>query len=89
MQLITTTELRTEVPNLLRKLAKGNNFILIHRSRAVGEIIPRLPEKTKLIDPKRFSTTLKKLEPHKTMTFKQLMKNYEHYMMYRHGPNLS
>ena len=89
MNNITTTELRTKVPQVVENLLKGYNFTLIHRSKVVGAIIPKRPEQNKPINPKKFAATLKKLEPTKKMSYKKLMKRYEHYMMYRHGPNLS
>ena len=89
MDYITTTELRTQIPKLIANLFKGNRVNLVHRSKIVGEIIPKKKEIKKSIDPKKFAAALKQLEPKKKVSLKKLMKNYEHYMMYRHGPNFS
>lgn len=89
MDLITTTDLRTKTSFVVKKLLKGEESGLIHRSRFIGVITPQKEEQSKPINPKKLAAVLKKLEPKKKMTYKQLMKNYEHYMMYRHGPNFS
>lgn len=89
MNYITTTELRTKSSALVQKLLSGEEVTLIHRSKIIGEIVPKEVELKKPIDPQKFASALKKLEPKKKVSYKQLMKNYEHYMMYRHGPNLS
>lgn len=89
MNYITTTELRTKSSALVQKLLSGEEVTLIHRSKIIGEIVPKEVELKKPIDPKKFASALKNLEPKKKVSYKQLMKNYEHYMMYRHGPNLS
>ncbi len=89
MNLITTTELRTKTSDLVEKLLKGEEVELIHRSKVVAVIKPKKVSQSKRIDPKRFAMTLKKLEPKRKMTYKQIMKIYDHYMMYRHGPRVS
>ena len=48
MQYITTTQLRTESKELVKVLQEGRSVDLIHRSRVVGEIKP------KIYDPKPF-----------------------------------
>lgn len=88
MNYITTTELRTKSVGLVETLLAGNSVDLIHRSKVVGSIIPKNVGADKPIDPLKLAKTLKKLEPNKKVSYKQLMKNYEHYMMYRHGPNI-
>jgi len=89
MNYITTTELRTKSSSLVQKLLNGEEVTLIHRSKIIGEIVPKEFEQKKPIDPKKFAQALKKLEPKKKVSYKALMKNYDHYMMYRHGPNFS
>ena len=89
MNTVSTTQIRTKISKVVKDLSRGEEFTLIHRSEIVGSIIPKKYKKNKIIDSKRFASTLKSLEPSKKMTHKQLMKMYEHYMMYRHGPRLS
>lgn len=89
MNYLTTTQLRTKSSVLVDMLLAGDAIDLIHRSRVVGAIVPKTTEKEKVIDPKKFAATLKSLEPSRKIPTKQLMKRYEHYMMYRHGPALS
>lgn len=89
MNYLTTTDLRTKSSDLIRTLATGASVDLIHRSRVVGAIVPKTDSKDKYIDSKRLAATLKKLEPSKKTSSKQLMEKYKHYMMYRHGPDFS
>jgi len=89
MNYISTTELRTKSVDLVEALLAGKSIDLIHRSKVVGAIVPKIITTNKPIDPLKFAKTLKKLEPNKKVSYRQLMKNYEHYMMYRHGPNIS
>ncbi len=49
MQTITTTQLRTRSKQLVKALQEGHSVDLIHRSRVVGEIKP------KIYDPKPFN----------------------------------
>ncbi len=40
MQYISTTELRTKTPELIKTLSQGQSVILIHRSKVIGEFKP-------------------------------------------------
>ena len=42
MQNISTTHLRTESPRLIKTLLSGKKVTLIHRSKIVGEITPKI-----------------------------------------------
>lgn len=64
MQTISTTELRTKSKELVLTLSQGNKVYLIHRSRIVGVITPKI-EDPKPIDPEKFAQALKGLNlPH-------------------------
>ena len=89
MQILTATDLRTKTSELINSLLKGEDFTLIHRSRVVGKITPKKAVIKKPINGKIFANTLKSLEPKQKMTYKQLMKHYDQYMIHRHGSRIS
>lgn len=86
MQYITTTELRTKSKKLVEILRSGESVDLVHRSRVVGEIRP------KIYDPKPFNAAkflkiVKKLN-FPPLTPKQIEVRYRKAMMKKHGQNL-
>lgn len=85
--MITTTDLRTKVPLLLQALTRGESMELIHRSKVVGEIKPkmRIP---KPFEPDRFIEAVSKLNLPK-LTNKQLESNYRKHIMKKYGKGLS
>lgn len=87
MNLITTTELRTQIPKVIATLLAGRSVELIHRSKVIGEIKPkmRIP---KPFDPDRFISAVSKLNLPK-LSDKQLEKNYRKHMMSKYGKGLS
>ncbi|KKS20562.1 hypothetical protein A2382_04185 [Candidatus Woesebacteria bacterium RIFOXYB1_FULL_38_16] len=90
MQLITTTELRTKVPQLLKFLEKGNEVKLIHRSKIVGKIIPCFVEKPALgregiINLEKLINTLNL--PH--LSYKQRDKIYRKHLEKKYGKGIS
>jgi len=87
MNLITSTELRTKVPLLLDLLSRGETVDLVHRSKVIGEIKPkmRIP---KPFDPDRFIAAVSKLNLPK-LSNKQLENNYRKHMMNKYGKGLS
>ena len=89
MDLITTTELRTKTPKVVSSLAKGLDLTLIHRSRAIGTIKSQPQDDVKPVKAALLAAALKKFEPKKEISYKELMKRYEQYIMYRHGPSIS
>jgi hypothetical protein len=89
MEYITTTEFRTKTPDLVAALLAGYSVDLIHRSKVIGELVPKNSRVVKVIDPEKFASALKGLEPDKKASYKQLMKNYQRYMSNRHGSNIS
>ncbi len=40
MKFISTKELRTNLPNVRKNLALGEDFLLIHQSKPIGKIMP-------------------------------------------------
>ncbi len=88
MQVITTTELRTKSKKLVKLLQEGYSVDLIHRSRVVGEIRPKVYD-PKPFDPEKFMETLKKLNLPK-LTPRQREARYRAAMLKKHGKkNLS
>lgn len=87
MNLITTTELRTQIPEVIATLLAGRSVELIHRSKVIGEIKPkmRIP---KPFDPDRFIAAISKLNLPK-LSDKQLENNYRKHMINKYGKGLS
>ncbi len=87
MQYITTTELRTKSKELVETLLSGQSINLVHRSKVVGEIKP------KIYDPKPFDAdkllkAIEKLNLPK-LTPRQIETRYRKAMMKKHGQSLS
>lgn len=87
MQYITTTELRTKSKELVETLLSGQSINLVHRSKVVGEIKP------KIYDPKPFNAkrVLKIIEKMNLprLTSHQIEARYRKAMMKKHGQSLS
>ena len=87
MQVITATQLRTKSKELIKVLEEGHSVDLIHRSRVVAEIKP------KIYDPKpfnadRFAKTVNSLN-FPRLTIKQIEARYRKAMIRKHGKNIS
>lgn len=87
MQVITTTELRTKSKELVKTLQEGRSIELIHRSRVVGEIKPKIYD-PKPFDPDKFAKIVKKLNFPK-LSLRQIEVRYRAAMMKKHGQGLS
>ncbi len=86
MQVITTTELRTKSKELVRILQEGHSVDLIHRSKVVGEIKPKIYD-PKPFDAESFLKLVKKLNLPKT-TPAQRERRYRAHLMKKYGKNL-
>lgn len=87
MQYITTTELRTKSSKLVEALYEGRSVDLIHRSKVVGEIKPKISD-PKPFDSARFVKLVKKLDfPY--LTPKQMEARYRKAMEEKHGKGIS
>lgn len=87
MQYITTTELRTKSRRLVEILREGRSVDLVHRSKVVGEIRP------KIYDPKPFNSA-KFLKTVKALNLPRLSKRqietrYRKHMMEKYGKGIS
>jgi hypothetical protein len=87
MQFITTTELRTKSKELIKLLQEGRSVDLIHRSKVVGEIKPKIQD-PKPFNPERFAKIVDKLN-FPPLTLRQIETRYRKAMKKKHGQNLS
>jgi len=87
MQVITTTQLRTRSKELVKLLQEGQSIDLIHRSKVVGEIKPKIYD-PKPFDPDKFAKIVAKLNLPK-LTPRQREARYRAAMMKKHGQGLS
>ncbi|MBI2329938.1 hypothetical protein HYU94_00935 [Candidatus Daviesbacteria bacterium] len=87
MQYITTTELRTKSKKLIEILLEGQSVDLIHRSKVVGEIRPKIYD-PKPFDSEKFLKIVEKLNLPK-LTPRQIETRYRKAMIKKHGQNLS
>lgn len=87
MQVITTTELRTKSKELVEILKEGRSVDLIHRSKVVGEIKPKIYD-PKPFDADKFLKIVEKLN-FPRLTPRQIEARYRKAMMKKHGQGLS
>ena len=87
MDYITTTELRTKSKELVKLLKDGFSVDLIHRSRVVGEIKPKIYD-PKPFDPDKFLKIVKKLNLPK-LSYKEREKRYRAHLMKKYGKGIS
>lgn len=87
MDMVTSTEIRTKMPEVIATLLAGRSLELIHRSKVIGEIKPkmRIP---KPFNPEHFIAAVSKLNLPK-LTDKQLKQNYRKHIMKKYGKSLS
>ena len=87
MQVITTTELRTKSKELVKLLQEGHSVDLIHRSKIVGEIKPKIQD-PKPFDPDKVAEIAKRLNLPK-LTPRQIEARYRAHLMKKYGKGLS
>lgn len=87
MQIITTTQLRTKTKELVKVLQEGRSIDLIHRSKIVGEIRPKIYD-PKPFDAHKFAKIVKKLN-FPSLTSKQIEARYKAAMIKKHGKSIS
>lgn len=89
MNYITTTQLRTKTTDLVSELKKGKKVSLIHRSRVVGEIRPKMEAKTLT---KKDISELKKLAVQLNLpktSYRERERRYRKHLMEKYGQHLS
>ena len=87
MQYITTTQLRTKSRELVKVLLEGRSVDLIHRSKVVGEIKPKIYD-PKPFDPDKFLNIVKELN-FPELSQRQIEARYRIAMMEKHGKGIS
>lgn len=90
MAYITTTELRTKMPEVIMALLAGESIDLIHRSRLIGEIKPQKYQAKPLTekDIKEIIAAAKRLNLPK-LTDKQIETRYRRHLKEKYGKGLS
>lgn len=87
MNYITTTQLRTETPDLIATLIAGRSVDLIHRSEVIGEIKPKRTSKPKYFDAQKAQEVIEKMALPK-LTQRERDKNYSDAMVQKHGKRI-
>ena len=87
MQTISTTQLRTRSKALIKALQEGRSVDLIHRSKVVGEIRPKIHD-PKPFDPDKLAAIAKKLNLPK-LSYKERERRYRAHIMRKYGKGLS
>lgn len=87
MDYITTTKLRTQSSELVKALLEGQTVDLIHRSKVVGEIKPKIYD-PKPFDSVKFAKLVDKLNFPK-LTPRQIEIRYRAAMIKKHGEGFS
>ena len=87
MNYMTTTDLRTQSSELVEELSRGRSVTLVHRSKIIGEIIPKKTT-DKTFDVKKFQEAIKTLHLPK-LSRKQMEKNYREHIETKYGKGLS
>ena len=85
--MITSTELRTKVPEVIATLMSGGRIDLIHRSKVVGAITPKT-SRIKTISARELQKKIDALNLPK-LTNKEIDRRYHAAMMKKHGQSLS
>lgn len=90
MQYITTTELRTKSKGLVETLRAGRSVDLVHRSRVVGEIKPKIYDPKPLTKGgiKKIMEAARKLNLPK-LSYKERERRYRKHLMEEYGKDLS
>lgn len=87
MQYITTTELRTKSKELVEILQSGQTVDLVHRSKVVGEIRPKIYD-PKPFDPDKVAEIAKRINLPQ-LSYREREKRYRAHLMRKYGKGLS
>ena len=88
MNVITATEIRTKMPDVIATLLAGGSIDLVHRSRIVGEIRPKRTAPAKVVSARQLDAKIKKLGFPK-LTPKEIDRRYRIAMVKKHGQGFS
>lgn len=87
MNLITTTELRTKIPEVITMLLAGRSVDIVHRSQIVGAITPKISQ-TKTISSRILQKKIDALD-FPPITDNEIDRRYRAAMKKKHGQGLS
>lgn len=90
MNIVTSTELRTKIPQVIATLLAGGKIDLIHRSKLIGQIKPQKDQAKPLTekDIKEIISAAKRLNLPK-LTDKQIEARYRKHLKEKYGKGLS
>lgn len=83
MNIITSTQLRTQIPEVIATLLAGGSIDFIHRSKIVGEFKPKVAY-TKTISANQLKRKINALNLPQ-LTEKEIDRRYRAAMMKKHG----
>lgn len=87
MNYITTTQLRTKSSQLIKTLKEGHSVDLIHRSKVVGEIRPKIYD-PRPFNPDKVAEIAKQLNFPK-LSYRQRERRYRKHLMEKYGKGIS
>ncbi len=85
MNYITTTELRTKSPELVKILREGGSVSLIHRSEVIGEIKPAQEKEIRITNIQAFKKFLRSIRAKKLIPKKDRKKIYRQHLREKYG----
>lgn len=85
---MTTTELRTKSAELVRLLGIGTGINLVHRSRIIGQVLPKGSQPVKTISAVKLQKKINELDL-PGLTDEEIERRYRKAMMEKHGQGLS
>lgn len=90
MDMISSTDVRTKMPEVIATLLAGGSIDLVHRSKMIGEIKPKKYQRKIFTKEslERLKTLTKKLNFPK-LTDKQIEARYRKHLMEKYGAGLS
>lgn len=89
MEYITTTQLRTRSPQLVKSLKNGNSVSLIHRSKVIGKIEAVQPTAPPITDIEEFRKFIHSISPKKIIPRSKREQIYRKRLMEKYGKNIS
>lgn len=87
MNYLTTTQLRTKSSALIDMLLAGESVELIHRSKIIGEIMPKKPE-GKIFNAKRMLKLAEKMNLPK-LSYEERERRYRRHLEKKYGKSIS
>lgn len=87
MQFITFSQLRTDAKKLKKALEEGKTIELVHRSRVVAEIKPKIYD-PQPFDPKKFLEAREKINL-EYLSDEEIEKRYRKHLEEKYGKSIS